>query len=106
MSSGGLATACQHSDRAGIPPDESCRGGAQRCRGGAKQEEEERENKAEEDERAKHMEVDTLGLTEEMDLVTLSMPKNEPGVSAGSSEEDPVAKAAREREEKGHMLVK
>ena len=62
-----------------------------------KQEEEEMKNKAEEDERAKHMEVDTLGLTEEMDLVTLSMPKNEPGVSAGSSEEDPVAKSVRAR---------
>ena len=36
--------------------------------------------------------------------MTLSTSRNEPGVSAGSSEEDPVAKAAREREERLRSL--
>ena len=65
----------------------------------ARKEEEKQKSKAEEDERAEHKEAGTLGLTEEMDLVTLTS-RNEPGVSAGSSEEDSVAKAAREREER------
>ena len=69
----------------------------------ARKEEEKQKNKAEEDERAENKEAGTLGLTEEMDLVTLTS-RNEPGVSAGSSEEDPVAKAAREREERLRSL--
>ena len=62
----------------------------------ARKEEEKQKNKAEEDERAENKEAGTLGLKDEMDLVTLTS-RNEPGVSAGSSEEDPVAKAARDR---------
>ena len=46
---------------------------------------------------AKFEALKEYSLTEEMDLATLSTPRNEPGVSAGFSEEDPVAKAARDR---------
>ena len=46
--------------------------------------------------------VEECSLTEEMDLATLSTSRNEPGVSAGSSEEDPVAKSAQER----HLWLK
>merc|ERR1711994_401326 len=48
--------------------------------------------------------VEECSLTEEMDLATLSTSRNGPGVSAGSSEEDPVAKSAREREERLRSL--
>ena len=66
---------------------------------GEEQAEEERKNKEEDQHRANE-EARTNAMTEEMDLVMLSTPREEPGVSAGSSEECAIARAAREKEER------